>query len=125
MPLPAELTRELVSELTALKLQSVVCAPNAAQAKSLSLFHPSFIAVEPPSLIGGRISISESRPSLIKDTVRAVGKNSVVLVGAGIHTQEDVARSVELGAYGVLVASGVVKSTNVRKELISLVKGLR
>ena len=44
-----------------------------------------------------------------------------VLCGAGIHTGEDVKKSRELGAKGILVASGVVKAKDQRKALKELI----
>ena len=44
----------------------------------------------------------------------------MVLCGAGISTGEDVKAAIELGAEGVLLASGVVKAKNPRKVLLDL-----
>jgi triosephosphate isomerase len=48
-----------------------------------------------------------------------------VLCGAGVKTRKDVARALELGTSGVLLASGVVKAKDPEKALRDLVKGLR
>jgi triosephosphate isomerase len=44
-----------------------------------------------------------------------------VLCGAGVKTGKDVRRALELGAKGVLLASGVVKAKDPRKALQDLV----
>jgi len=44
-----------------------------------------------------------------------------VLCGAGVKTGKDVKRALELGAVGVLLASGVVKSKDPKKALQDLV----
>ena len=73
-----------------------------------------FIAYEPPELIGGNISVSKAKPEIIKELTEKIDN---LLVGAGIKNREDVKKSLELGAKGVLVASGVVKSENPKKIL--------
>lgn len=104
-------------------LITVVCAENAGEGKKISSFEPDFIAVEPPELIGGEVSVSTAQPELIKESVEKIGRN--VLVGAGVKTAEDVKKALELGAAGVLVASGVTKADDPEKALKELVKGLK
>ncbi len=109
------------------KLIEVVCANNARTARAIASFHPDFIAVEPPELIGGDISVSTAKPEIIKDTVdkvRQVDPNIKVLCGAGVNTKEDISKALELGAKGVLLASGVVKAKDPEKVLRELVKAL-
>jgi triosephosphate isomerase len=81
---------------------------------------PDFVAIEPPELIGGNISVSIANPELIKNTVKKLGKNKV-LVGAGIKTGEDVKLAIKYGAQGVLLASGITKSKEPKKVLIDLI----
>lgn len=104
------------------RLITVVCAETTAEAKLISKYKPDFIAIEPPELIGGDISVSTAKPQLISRTVNAVKTH--VLCGAGVKTEEDVRKSLQLGTYGVLLASGVTKSRNPEKALIKLIKGL-
>lgn len=103
-------------------LAVVICAKDDDEGKELAGFKPDFIAVEPPELIGGDISVSTAQPELIKGSVRKIGKN--VLVGAGVKTTEDVKVAVKLGSVGILVASGVTKAKDPEKALKELVKGL-
>lgn len=95
-------------------LVSLVCANSSESAESIAVFNPDIIAIEPPELIGGDISVSSAEPSIITDTVRRVRKVSdiPILCGAGIKSYDDVYKSLELGADGVLVASAVTKSDN-------------
>lgn len=108
-------------------LISVVCVQNCEEAKELSSFKPDFIAIEPPELIGGETSVSTAKPEIIKNSVDCVKKNSRetnVLCGAGVKTKDDVKKAIELGAKGVLVASGVVKSPDIEKSMEELIKGM-
>ena len=105
------------------RLECIVCARTTAEAKKIAKLRPDFIAIEPPALIGGKISVSTARPALISNTVNAC-KPVKVLAGAGIKNNKDVTKSLELGAKGILVASGVVRSKDPEKALLDLVKGL-
>jgi len=101
----------------------IACADTPENARNVAAAKPSFIAIEPPELIGGTISVSAARPEIITETTQSV--RIPVLCGAGIHTREDVAKAIELGTVGVLVASGVVLSNNPEAVLKELVMGLR
>jgi triosephosphate isomerase len=82
------------------------------------------IAVEPPSLIGGDVSVTEADPSAVSDSVdavRAIDGGIRVLCGAGVKTGEDVAAAIDLGASGVLLASGVTKAIDIDAVLLDLV----
>lgn len=108
-----------VKKAKAAKKLVIVCAKDAIEGRELSEFKPDFIAVEPPELIGGDISVSKAQPELIAESVAA--SKVPVLVGAGVKNAADVAKAVELGARGVLVASGIVKAKNVKKAIEGLV----
>lgn len=120
---PEAMIKAIVGRLKELGMVSVVCAANPAEEERLAAFKPDMLAVEPPQLIGGKVSVSEAQPEIISQSVKR-GKGIPVLVGAGIHTTEDVATAKKLGAFGVLVASGVVLAKDQKKALLELVKGL-
>jgi triosephosphate isomerase len=103
-------------------LETCVCARDVATAKKLAMYNPDFIAVEPSELIGGDISISTANPKLIEQSVRACG-SVPLLVGAGVKNGNDVRIAIELGAKGILVASGVVKARNIKKAVADLISG--
>ena len=103
------------------------CAADVDEAHQLAEIGPSFIAVEPPELIGGDISVTTADPAIVSDTVdavRAINPHVRVLCGAGVKDGKDVKTAVELGAHGVLLASGVTKATDVDAVLADLVAGL-
>lgn len=114
---------ELIETINCAKksgLTVVCCAETAEEGKILSEnSNADFIAIEPPELIGGDISVSTSRPKLISESVEQIGSNKV-LIGAGIKTGSDVKIAVEKGAIGVLLASGVTKSSVPQEVLIDL-----
>lgn len=102
-----------------------VCADTAEATGRMALLVPDMVAVEPPELIGGDVSVTDARPEIVTDAVsaarRSVDAKVPVLCGAGVKTGKDVKRALELGAKGVLLASGVVKSKDPRKSLRDLV----
>lgn len=85
---------------------------------------PDFVAYEPPELIGGEISVSQAKPEVIKRMVEILPKHKII-IGAGIHSKEDVKKALELGAKGVLVSSAVVLSKEPEKKLLELAEGFR
>jgi len=88
---------------------------------------PDAVAVEPPELIGGDVSVSTADPGIVEDAVAAadaVDPDVDVFCGAGVSTGEDVAAAGELGASGILLASGVAKADKPRAALEDLVSGL-
>lgn len=101
------------------------CAADVEEARALAELGPTFIAVEPPELIGGDISVTTADPAIVSDTVSAVKEvnpNVRVLCGAGVKNGQDVATAIELGAEGVLLASGVTKAASpldVLEDLVS------
>jgi triosephosphate isomerase len=110
-----------------LDLDHIVCSNDIPTSKSIATFSPNFIAVEPPELIGGDISVTTANPSIVSGTVDAVkniNKIIKVLCGAGVKNGRDVAKAIELGADGVLLASGVVKAKNRESVIRDLASGL-
>ncbi|HHO57448.1 MAG TPA: triose-phosphate isomerase, partial [Thermoplasmatales archaeon] len=108
-------------------LQTIACAGNVNVARALATFKPDYVAIEPPELIGGEISVTSARPEVIKnavDAVRGINENVEVLCGAGIKNGGDVARAIELGAKGILVASGVVKAKDRKMVLEDMARAL-
>ncbi|MCC7572342.1 MAG: triose-phosphate isomerase [Candidatus Methanofastidiosum sp.] len=116
----------IVNRCKELELISVVCTNNIAVSKAVAMFDPTFIAVEPPELIGGDISVTDADPGIVKNTVkiiRDIAPNVKVLCGAGVKNGKDVNKALELGAEGVLLASGVTKAKNPLSILEDLAKG--
>lgn len=118
-----EKLREAVERAKELKLKTIVCANTPELSKQVAKFSPNYVAVEPPELIGGTISVSTARPEVITNSLKVVGKIPL-LVGAGVKTKEDVRKGIELGASGVFVATAVMKALNPEKVVKELAEGL-
>lgn len=108
-------------------LESVVCTNNVGVSLAAAALGPTYVAVEPPELIGSGISVAKADPDIIRNTVDAVHKinpDVKVLCGAGIQSGECVRTSIDLGADGVLLASSVVKAKDPEAVLRDLVSKL-
>lgn len=123
-PLDHETILKSIERARAVGLFTILCANTPETAKEFLKFNPDLIAVEPPALIGGDISVSKAGPHIIQNAVEMVGPHKV-LVGAGIRDPEDVSIALSLGAVGVLLASGVVKAPDPELALRALVSGLK
>ncbi|MDE1836317.1 MAG: triose-phosphate isomerase [Euryarchaeota archaeon] len=123
-PLDMALT---VERLTEVGLTPVVCAREEQEAALFAqTSRPPYLAVEPPELIGGKVSVSRARPDIISHSVLSVRRASPgthVLCGAGVQDGEDVRIALELGAEGILVASAVTTSPDPEKALKTLLSG--
>ena len=108
-------------------LSTVVCANNPEQIAAVTALGPDAVAVEPPELIGTGTPVSQADPDIVRDAVEAaeaVDPSVDVYCGAGISTGEDVVAASDLGADGVLLASGVAKADDPTAALESLVDPL-
>jgi len=125
-PLTRPEIAEAVRRLNAVKLAPVVCAGDVEPARLLAELQPAYLAVEPPELIGGTVSVSTARPEVVAmtaDAVHTISPETLVLCGAGIRDSADVHRALELGSDGVLVASAVTRSKNPRAAIEELLSG--
>lgn len=108
-------------------IESCVCTNNIATSKAIATFSSDAVAVEPPELIGTGIPVSQAQPEVVEDSVKGVksiNKKIKVLCGAGISTGDDMKAAMDLGADGVLLASGIVKAENPKEALLDLVSKL-
>jgi triosephosphate isomerase len=108
-------------------LETVVCGNTPEQVAAAAALGPDAVAVEPPELIGTGTPVSAADPDIVEDAVAAVDavdEDVSVFCGAGISTGEDVVAARDLGADGVLLASGVAKADDPRAALADLVAPL-
>ena len=99
------------------KLKIIVSSNNLKEALKINKLKPDYLAIEPPELISGKISISSSKPKLIKNAAKIINN---LIVGAGIHNKKDVDTALRLGAKGVLISSAIVKAKNPKEKLEEL-----
>ena len=115
---------EVIKKISGSDLFSVVCTNNIETSVAAATLNPNFVAVEPPELIGSGIPVSQAEPEIVEGTVakvKNVNQNVEVLCGAGISTGDDMKAAMDLGATGVLLASGIILADNPEKALLDLV----
>ena len=108
-------------------LKTLIFAKDLEELEKVGSLNPDFISYEPPALIGNKdISVATAEPEVITKAA-LISKNSGIplIVGAGVHSREDVKKSLELGAVGVAVASDVMNADDPKKELLDLVEGFK
>lgn len=115
----------LVARLRGLRMTSVVCAREPWEVMEISVFRPDFIAIEPPELIGSGMAVSKKNPEIITKSIDSAGSRSKVICGAGITGKYDVAKAMELGSHGILVASGVIKANSWAAKIAELAAGMK
>jgi triosephosphate isomerase (TIM) len=125
-PLRLPIISETFHRLESVGLVAVLCSKDVAQSRRLAALRPTYLAVEPPELIGGTRSVSEAKPAVVSGTVAAVHEifpGTRVLCGAGIHNRQDVRKAVELGAEGILVSSAVARAEDPGRAIDELLAG--
>jgi triosephosphate isomerase (TIM) len=117
---------KLTERLRSLQMTSVVCAKTPDEVADIAKLRPDFIAIEPPELIGSGNAVSKHEPSLITRSVEAKAQYSSftkLICGAGISEKIDVSSAARLGAEGIMVASGIVKSHSWIEKIYELASG--
>src|SRR5918998_5168241 len=117
--------RSLVERMRKIGMASIVCAQEPHEVGEISTFHPDFITIEPPEFIGSGRAFSKQNPAIITKSVQGAGIRSSVICGAGITDKDDVAKAMELGSQGILVASGIVKADSWERKITELASGMK
>ncbi|MBY9000228.1 MAG: triose-phosphate isomerase [Candidatus Heimdallarchaeota archaeon] len=117
---------KIVTKAKKLGFFTCVCSNNLLASKAISALSPSACAMEPPELIGSGISVT-TKPELVKQTIQAIKETNTAvtpLVGAGVSTAQDITEALQLGARGVLLASGYVKAKDPKKVLLEMANAM-
>lgn len=101
-------------------LKTMVFANNIKEAAKIEKLKPDYLIYEPPELVAGKISVSESKPEIIKKIKRKLKMK--FLVGAGIHSSEDLKVAMKLGAAGIALSSAITKARDPESKLRELIK---
>ncbi|MEK7550303.1 MAG: triose-phosphate isomerase [Patescibacteria group bacterium] len=108
-------------------LKTLIFAKDLEELKNICSLSPNYLAYEPPELVGSStISVAQAQPEVISQAQEIAKSASLpLIVGAGIHTREDIKKCLELGAVGVAVASDIMKAEDPRTELLELIEGFK
>lgn len=106
-------------------LKTLVFAKDIKELEKITSLKPDYISYEPPALIGSRDkSVATAEPDIITKAAEISKKSGIpLIVGAGVHYEDDVRTCLELGAVGVAVASDVMNAKDPKKELMDLCLG--
>jgi triosephosphate isomerase (TIM) len=120
--LAPETLEKTMTLISGMAFQGCVCAGNLDEAIKCAKLKPNYIAYEPPEFIGSaEKSVSSERPDVIEQVVKTI--EYPILVGAGIHSVDDIKTAVRLGAQGILISSDIVLSEGQENELRKLTTG--
>jgi len=114
-PLKFSILKKTIKRCKKLSLKTAVFAKNLNEAKKIKKLKPDYLIIEPPELVGGKISVSKAKPDLIEKISKEL--KTKFIVGAGIHTKEDVKVAMKLGASGIAISSAITKAKNPGKKL--------
>lgn len=119
--------KKAVERCEQIGLETLIFAGDIEELKKVVTLRPTYVSYEPPELVGSKTtSVSQEKPEVIKKAVKVSRESSLpLIVGAGIKSEEDVRVSIQLGAVGVAVASGIVKSEDPINALRKLIKGFQ
>jgi len=107
--------KKTIERCRKVKLKILVFASNLKEAEKIQKLKPDYLVIEPPELVGGKKSVSKEKPELISKIKSKIKMK--FLVGAGVHTHEDVIIACKLGAAGIAVSSAITKAKNPEKKL--------
>ncbi|MBX4205903.1 triose-phosphate isomerase [Candidatus Microgenomates bacterium] len=120
-----DLIKQSVERATEVGLKTLVFATDTEELKNVLVFKPTFVSYEPADLVGSTTtSVSEARPEIIQQAAEiSKASGTPLIVGAGIHSVNDVKKSVEFGAVGIAVATNIVKAQDPKQALLDLSQG--
>jgi triosephosphate isomerase len=117
-PLKFSILKKTIKRCKKLNFKTAVFAKNLTEAKKIKKLKPDYLIIEPPELVGGKVSVSKSKPDLIEKIAKEL--KTKFIVGAGIHTREDAKIAMKLGASGIAISSAITNAKNPEKKLREL-----
>jgi len=100
-------------------LETFVFAGSLKMALKIEKLGVDSICWEPAELVGGKVSVSSAKPEFIKKIGESL--KTPFLVGAGVHSHEDLEVAVKYGAVGVALSSAVTTAGDPGKVLRELI----
>jgi triosephosphate isomerase len=108
-------------------LRTLIFASDIEELKKICELKPTYVAYEPAELVGSTTtSVAQAKPEIVSQAAEiAKGFGLPLIVGAGIHSQEDIRKSLSLGAVGFAIATNIVKAEDPKSALLELVGGYK
>jgi triosephosphate isomerase len=116
---------EAVKRSAMVGLKTLVFASDIEELGKVVALSPTFVAYEPTELVGSTTtSVSSAHPDMILEASKLAKEHGVpLIVGAGIHSVDDIRTGLKLGAAGFAIATNIVKADDPKKELLALIEG--
>lgn len=110
-----------INKAKKLGMKSIICADSVTDAKAFAMMNPDILLMEPTNLIGTGQTSSDNYIIETNRAIREINNDVFIMQGAGISTADDITRSLELGADGNGVTSGIVANENPLKILNDMI----
>lgn len=106
-------------------LETLIFANDLLELDKVAKLSPTYVSYEPPELIASKdTSVARAKPQVITQAAEiAHGYDLPLIVGAGVKDKEDVKKSLDLGAVGVVLSSAFVLAQNPGAVLRELALG--
>jgi triosephosphate isomerase len=119
--------KKVMDRAVSVGLKTLIFAKDLDELGKVAEFRPTYLSYEPPELIGSTTtSVATAQPEVVLKAVEIARKFGLpLIVGAGVHSREDVKKSLELGAVGVAVAKDIMMAEDPRKEILDLTEGFK
>ena len=114
-----EILKKTILRCKRIGLKILVFASSIREAEKIQELKPDYLVIEPPELVGGKKSVSKTKPKVIEKMKKRIRMK--FLVGAGINTKEDIEIALKLGAAGIAISSVITKAKNPSKKLRELI----
>jgi triosephosphate isomerase len=114
-----DILKESVKRCKQVGLKTMIFASSIKEAVEIEKLKPDYLIYEPPELVGGKISVSQSKPEIIEELSSKLKMN--FLVGAGIHSAEDIKTAMKLGASGIAISSAICEAKDPKEKLRELI----
>lgn len=122
-PVSLDVIKRTLTRCRDLDLKVIVCVSSLKDAEKIRGLKPYGIAFENPKFIGTGKSITEYSSEEVLYFVKLIeGSGILPICGAGISSDKDYEKTLELGCKGVLLSSAVMKTKNPSKFLESVKK---
>lgn len=124
-PLAQKVLVSSVKRAKEVGLKTLVFAKDIEAVKKNLVLKPDFLSYEPPAFVGSTtMSVSQATPEVIAEAAQLCADAAIpLIVGAGVHSTEDVSVAIKQGAAGVAVATDIVKSADPKESLLKLLAG--
>ena len=106
-----------------LDIISIVCADGEKEATAIAQLDPNILLYEPPELIESKITGNDKYIIEIKNKIKKINNNILVMYGGGISNGADVYNILEKGIDGTGATSGIMKASNKINKLEDMISG--